>query len=625
MKTPKEHTELLKLREGFVGTVYNDSTNNPTIGYGHKIKKGENFTTLTKEQADELFMKDYLNAQQGADRIIQEFKIPAEDNVRNAVTGAVFQLGEEGFKKFKKTIAFLQQGKFEEAAKEAKNSDWHKQTPVRTSDFENLLLNKQKGGFIDMQEGGLTPDSEGIITLPDTGVIQNEVETPVDTTQGFYSVNPAPGESGEAFAARNPLPTLEERFPLGKTNIDADPLGYKPPEGYISPRITTPLSERLSLGNVGSTTGDLAKSGAASVPVDTSLSRDELAALGLLGTMGDVSVGMDAVGDTSGESIFTTTSNPDMSDSFSTFDITKDYLLDDSSVDFLSTLYPVDRYATDLDFKNRVDGWVLETNKLRGSRTPYTFQQGVAWLNLQDKITEIGSMDVTSALREAATVKIGGNRTLANYMTASVANEQGINTKAIQKSVADSLNIPTEEDIKLGGVFDTVDAGFFENLGNTHLFKIGGTENVELRDLYDEFGAALLVGLTTGDAGKAALAGGIQFAQTDLIKAYGDKAYKVALAASNGNVNEASAARQKITGWGGAAIAAAGSLLLGGELEDATFAATQHLAIEFGAERVGELFGLSGGIEGQAIPVGAGVISGLVALLRTGDIKQAAA
>ena len=98
MKTPKEHTELLKLREGFVGTVYNDSTNNPTIGYGHKIKKGENFTTLTKEQADELFMKDYLNAQQGADRIIQEFKIPAEDNVRNAVTGAVFQLGEEGFK-----------------------------------------------------------------------------------------------------------------------------------------------------------------------------------------------------------------------------------------------------------------------------------------------------------------------------------------------------------------------------------------------------------------------------------------------------------------------------------------------------------------------------------------------
>ena len=42
-------------------------------GYGHKIKKGENFTTLTKEQADELFMQDYLNAQQGADRIIQEF------------------------------------------------------------------------------------------------------------------------------------------------------------------------------------------------------------------------------------------------------------------------------------------------------------------------------------------------------------------------------------------------------------------------------------------------------------------------------------------------------------------------------------------------------------------------
>ena len=91
------------------------------------------------------------------------------------------------------------------------------------------------------------------------------------------------------------------------------------------------------------------------------------------------------------------------------------------------------------------------------------------------------------------------------------------------------------------------------------------------------------------------------------------------------NVDEAIAARQKITGWGGAAIAAGGALLLGGSEEDAAFAATQHLAIEFGAERVGELFGLSTGAEGAAAPVGAGVISGLVALLRTGDLKQAAA
>ncbi len=93
-----------------------------------------------------------------------------------------------------------------------------------------------------MQEGGLTPDSEGIITLPDTGVIQDEVETPVDTTQGFYSVNPAPGESGEAFAERNPLPTLEETFPLGKTDEEGfvpDPLSYKPPEDYVSPNVSS--------------------------------------------------------------------------------------------------------------------------------------------------------------------------------------------------------------------------------------------------------------------------------------------------------------------------------------------------------------------------------------------------
>jgi hypothetical protein len=111
-----------------------------------------------------------------------------------------------------------------------------------------IEYSKSAGGFIDMQEGGLTPDSEGIITLPDTGVIQNEVETPVDTTQGFYSVNPAPGESGEAFAARNPLPTLEERFPVGETKpFVPDPLEFKPPKGYVSPRVSSSLMDRLSV------------------------------------------------------------------------------------------------------------------------------------------------------------------------------------------------------------------------------------------------------------------------------------------------------------------------------------------------------------------------------------------
>ena len=496
-------------------------------------------------------------------------------------------------------------------------------------DYSNFVPLKT-GGFIDMQEGGLTPDSEGIITLPSTGVMQDEVKTPVDTTQGFYSVNPAPGESGADFAARNPLPTLEETFPLGKTDVDADSLSYKPPEDYVSPRITIPLSERLGLGSVGSTTEDLAKTGAASVPVDTSLSRDELAALGLLGTMGDVSVGMDAIGDTGTDNIFSTTANPDLSDSFSTFDITKDYLLDSSNVDILSELYPPNKYADNIDFRNRVDGWVLETNKLRGNKTPYTTSQGIAWINLQDKITEISNMDVTSAINAAATVKVVGNKTLANYIqdNPNVITDAGLNETALKKAVSNSLNVVSEEDVKLGGIFDTVGTkeSFFTKLGNTQLFEIAGTESVELRDLYDEFGAALLVGLTTGDASKAALAGGIQFAQTDLIEAYGQKAYDLVMSSTGSrNVDEAIAARQKITGWGGAAIAAGGALLLGGSEEDAAFAATQHLAIEFGAERVGELFGLSTGAEGAAAPVGAGVISGLVALLRTGDLKQAAA
>lgn len=44
--------------EGFRAKPYDDGKGFMTIGYGHLIKKGEAFTSLTKTQALELFRKD---------------------------------------------------------------------------------------------------------------------------------------------------------------------------------------------------------------------------------------------------------------------------------------------------------------------------------------------------------------------------------------------------------------------------------------------------------------------------------------------------------------------------------------------------------------------------------------
>jgi len=582
MKTPKEHTELLKLREGFVGSVYNDSTNNPTIGYGHKIKKGENFTTLTEEQANELFMQDYLNAQQGADRIIQEFKIPAEDNVRNAVTGAVFQLGEEGFKKFKKTIAFLQQGNFEEAAKEAKNSDWHKQTPVRTSDFENLLLNKQKGGFIDMEEGGEVPSLTSAV-LPNETVESTLTDNipsadTVDTEQGFYADNPAPGESLEDFEIRTRKYTTHEQ----KLEL-ADTSSFRPPEGYVSPRVSTSFADILGAQQgtgTGTDTGTVDSTGGSTSlapPTDTGLSESELAALTVLGTASDVLAGEDAKGVTEVIPLFSVSTldpnNPRASDS----------------------IFDIDSPVVD----DEVGKGLLTSGKRFNLKAGLTIIEGDVY-----RISDIVGKYDTKAFKTLKGIvprnPVKGSPTQGQPWASDDEFNEWLKTQTAEVNMED---ITPDSNIR-----NTI-----RKIGNTHLFTMqDGTYSVELKDLYDEFTAAILVGAVTGDAGKAAIAGGTQFIKSEVIESYAQKASD---AVGGGTAGEAIA--KKWRGFGGAATSIAGVLALGGDEEAALTAGVQHLVTEYGAEAVGEFIG-----GGEAL--GGATIAAVVSFLRTGDVEQAA-
>jgi GH24 family phage-related lysozyme (muramidase) len=50
----------LKKYEGFKSTPYFDASGNKCIGYGHLIKNGEEFNTLTRQQASNLLKKDFL-------------------------------------------------------------------------------------------------------------------------------------------------------------------------------------------------------------------------------------------------------------------------------------------------------------------------------------------------------------------------------------------------------------------------------------------------------------------------------------------------------------------------------------------------------------------------------------
>ena len=155
-----------------------------------------------------------------------------------------------------------------------------------------------------------------------------------------------------------------------------------------------------------------------------------------------------------------------------------------------------------------------------------------------------------------------------------------------------------------------------------------GTYSVELKDLYDEFTAAILVGAVTGDVGKAAIAGGTQFIKSEVIESYAMKASEAVLKAGGTQI-AADAAATKWTGFGGAAASIAGVLALGGDEEAALTAGVQHLVTEFGAEKLGAMMGVENlpGFETVADAqgaVGGAAIAAVVSFLRTGDVKQAA-
>ena len=58
MNISKDGIEFLKDREGFRAVPYKDSAGLDTIGFGHKILKGEHFGSVGSLEATSLLLKD---------------------------------------------------------------------------------------------------------------------------------------------------------------------------------------------------------------------------------------------------------------------------------------------------------------------------------------------------------------------------------------------------------------------------------------------------------------------------------------------------------------------------------------------------------------------------------------
>ena len=86
------------LRESCKLTLYKDNTGY-SIGYGHRIKRGENYKKISKAKAEQLFKEDIKNVEASISRILKNIKFKPTQNFIDGLADLVYNCGEGGVKK----------------------------------------------------------------------------------------------------------------------------------------------------------------------------------------------------------------------------------------------------------------------------------------------------------------------------------------------------------------------------------------------------------------------------------------------------------------------------------------------------------------------------------------------
>lgn len=90
MQVSAEGAKLVSAFEGFSPTVYRCPAGYPTIGYGHVVRRGEKFTTISGDDGLELLRLDLFKAGQAVNRLITW---DLEQHQFDALASFTFNLG----------------------------------------------------------------------------------------------------------------------------------------------------------------------------------------------------------------------------------------------------------------------------------------------------------------------------------------------------------------------------------------------------------------------------------------------------------------------------------------------------------------------------------------------------
>lgn len=92
---PPQCTALIEGFEKCRLEAYMDMAGNPTIGWGHKILDGENYSFITQEQADALLVQDIQSTARLVKRLTE--KVQLNDNQYSALISFAYNVGPTAF------------------------------------------------------------------------------------------------------------------------------------------------------------------------------------------------------------------------------------------------------------------------------------------------------------------------------------------------------------------------------------------------------------------------------------------------------------------------------------------------------------------------------------------------
>lgn len=127
----------LEAEEGFRSYAYKDHLGYLTIGIGRLIDK-EKGGGITHEEAKYLLANDIDEKYKQLCAAIP-WVVDQPELIQRALTNLAFQLGVAGLLGFKRTLKLIQDGKYEEAAKNALLSKWARQTPQRAARVTDMI------------------------------------------------------------------------------------------------------------------------------------------------------------------------------------------------------------------------------------------------------------------------------------------------------------------------------------------------------------------------------------------------------------------------------------------------------------------------------------------------------